>query len=328
MHSSFSFLSFFKRYRYVLSVILLLVATSANAHQVLFSYNKTSRFNKHDDKPRMFLICVIDSDDESIGKRCEEDLDGITYLFDEIAEWIAADLIEPKVIKGDDLSKAAVSDAIDNWLPAQQPDKNDIVIFYYSGHGFRYANDASDYPRMWLKNGNNKDPKANNLRIEEDIYDHIVKMGAGVNIILSDCCNTYAPGDNVNAADANVPVHQKVEHKRNPPDNSQTSGDDDYGDRLFIHQQPISILATAAEKNEFAAGKADVGGFFTYYFIDALEDCIYDNKIEPAWGKIFSYVDDNAGYWAKSAACPNAKHNEQGRCVQTVEFKMSEPSNQ
>ena len=313
------------RFKYAACVMLLLLATSANANHQLYSCNKELQIKKHDDKPRMFLICVIDSDDETIGKRCKEDLDGITYLFDEVADWLDFDMIEPEIIKGDQFSKAAVNDAIDNWLPSQQPDKNDIVIFYYSGHGFRYANDASDYPRMWLKNGDNKDPQINNLRIEEDVYDRIIKTGAGVNIILSDCCNTYAPGENANFDNANVPVRQRIEHKHKQSNDGQTSNDDDYGDKLFISEQPVSILATAAEKNEFAAGKEDVGGFFTYYLIEALEDCIYDNKIEPAWENIFKYVDEKASYWAKSAACPDAKHNEQGRCVQTVEFKMSEP---
>jgi Caspase domain len=315
---------FLKRFKYAAFVVLLLLATPVKATDGLYYFNKDFLSHRQDDKPRMFLICVIDSDDESIGERCQEDLDGITYLFDELADWLDVEIEEPKIISGEQFSKAAVSDAIDNWLPSQQPGANDIVVFYYSGHGFRYAKDTSDYPRMWLKNGDNKNPEENNLSIESDVYDHIVKMGAGVNIVLSDCCNTYAPGDNVNFDNADVPVRKKVEHKRKQSDDEETPDDDDYGDRLFVPGHPVSILAAAAEKGEFAAGKTDVGGFFTYYLIDALEDCIYDNKIEPAWENIFKYVDENASYWAKSAACPDAKHNAQGRCLQTLEFKIDD----
>lgn len=322
MRFEFLLQNFSRRFK-LLCLALFLLTTSAYANHVVYAGNKVPFVHNTDERGRMFLICVIDSHDETIGERCEEDLDGITYLFDEIADWIDVDLVDPKIIEGDDFSKAAVTDAVDRWLPKQQPGKNDIVIFYYSGHGFRYAGDASDYPRMWLKNGDNTDPQVNNLRIQEDIYDHIIKMGAGVNIVLSDCCNTNAPGDNVNAGNANVPVRQKVQHSKASSDNDNSS--DDYGDRLFIPEQPLSILATAAEKDEFAAGKPDVGGFFTYYLIEALEDCVYDNKIEPEWENIFKYVNDNAGYWARSAACPDAKHNEQGRCIQTVEFKISAP---
>ena len=83
----------------------------------------------------------------------------------------------------------------------------------------------------------------------------------------------------------------------------------------------MSILATAAGKGELAGGKADDGGFFTAFFLYALDDLIDDDIQTVTWEKIFKYADDNASHWAKSAVCPAAKHNEQGRCVQTAEFK-------
>ena len=63
--------------------------------------------------------------------------------------------------------------------------------------------------------------------------------------------------------------------------------------------------------------------FLLTYFTEALEKCVYDNKIQPSWQSIFKYTDEKAGYWAQSAACPNqAKHNPQGRCVQTAEYDL------
>ena len=107
------------------AVCLFLLTITANANGYSYPYNYTikERFglHKHQDKPRLFLIAVIDTDDETIGKRCEEDLDEITYTFDELADWLDVEMAEPKIIKGDEFSKAAVNDAIDNWLPSQQP---------------------------------------------------------------------------------------------------------------------------------------------------------------------------------------------------------------
>jgi len=302
-------------------VIWLLLAVSVNANFYITTHYKTkqaSGLQKNQTQSRMFLITVIDSNDKDIGKRCETDLGEITYAFQELADWLAVEMEEPKVIQGDDFSKAAVNDAIDNWLKSQQPDKDDIVIFYYSGHGFRYPNDVSDYPRIWLKTSSDQNVATTNLRMEEDIYDRIIKMGAGVNIVLSDCCNTTDAGDNANFDNVTVPTPKKVPHKRNGNPDDEI----DNGDRLFIPEHPLSILATAAAKGEFAGGKEDVGGFFTEYFLEALSKCVYDSNIQPAWENIFEYADDNAGYWARSAACPNAKHNEQGRCVQTAKFKI------
>lgn len=313
--------------RLVIGSVLLLLAVSVNSNGYIhpaYGINKVAGLHKNESQPRMFLITVVDSEDDSIGKRCEVDLEDVLYSFEDIADWLDLKMVDPKIIKGDQFGKAAVNDAIDNWLRGQKPGEDDIVVFYYSGHGFRYPDDASPYPRMWLKTAQDRNPKTTNLRMEEDIYNRIIKMGAGVNIVVSDCCNTTEAGDIANFDAVTVPTRQRVAHKREKPRDEDADDDDDYGDKLFIPGHPLSILATAAEKGEFAGGKAETGGFFTNYFLDALDDCIYDNKLSPAWGNIFKYADDNASYWAKSAECPQAKHNEQGRCVQTVKYKIED----
>jgi len=228
---------------------------------------------------------------------------------------------EPKIISGDDFSKAAVNDAIDNWLQSQQPGKTDIVIFYYSGHGFRFPDDVSTYPRMWLKTSTDQDVTRNNLRMEEDIYERIKKMGAGVNIVLSDCCNTTDAGENANYDNIIAPTRKRVVHKR-PEDEEDLDEQLDFAEKLFVPGYPLSMLATAADKSEFAGGKADFGGFFTFYFLEALAKCVFDGTIQAEWKNVFKYADENASFKARSAACPAAKHNQQGRCIQTAKFKI------
>ncbi|MBC7889540.1 MAG: caspase family protein [Ferruginibacter sp.] len=304
-------------------LLLLSILVSANGYvQPDYLTKGVAGQYKNESQPRMFLITVIDSDDESIGKRCEKDLDEITYIFEELADWLDMKMEEPKIIKGDQFSKTAVNDAIDDWLKSQEPAKIDLVVFYYSGHGFRYSNDASNYPRMWLKTSKDQNTETTNLRMEEDIYDRIVKMGAGVNIVLSDCCNTTITGDNAYFDKISIPTRKRVAHKREQPKEGEPTDEIDNAEKLFIPDQPLSILATAAGRDEFAGGKPEIGGLFTYYFLEALEECIYETKLEPAWENIFKYANEKAGYWARSADCPKAKHNEQGRCIQTATFKM------
>lgn len=311
-----------KHFKYPAAVLLmLLLAISANAN-VYHHYKSGEKpgFYKDEPRARMFFIAVIDSHDDSIGERCEKDLEEVNASFEDLADWLDVEMT-PKIIEGDDFGRAAVNNAIDNWLKSQQPNRTDIIVFYYSGHGFRYENDVSAYPRMWLKTAKDKNVGTNNLRVE-DIYARIVKMGAGVNIVLSDCCNTTSAGDNANFDNVAIPVRPRIVHKREHPKYEDSDDDLDNGDKLFIPQHPLSILATAAGKGEFAGGTPDAGGFFTNYFLDALEDCIYNEKIEPVWESIFKDVDENAGYWARSAQCPEAKHNGQGRCLQTLKFRI------
>ncbi len=312
-----------KHFKYALAgLVLFLLTITANANHSLYhkctSNKEKFGLHKHQNQPRLFLIAVIDTDDEIIGERCKEDLDGVTDEFEYVAKVIGAEWINPKIIEGAEFSKAAVNNAIDNWLPSQQLTADDIVIFYYSGHGFRDSTDASSYPRMWLKTASDRNVENNNLRIEEDIYDRIIKMGAGINIVLSDCCNSTNAGANTNFDNVTVPNHKRDHANENKTDNNKN------GHALFIPGQPLSILVAAAGKGELAGGKADDGGFFTAFFLDALDDEIDDDSKEATWENIFKYADENASHWAKSAACPEYKHNEQGRCMQIAEIKIND----
>src|SRR5438874_3561960 len=97
-----------ERFRWVAFAVLILFTTTINATGNLYGFEKNLVSHKQDEKPRMFLICVIDSNDDSIGVRCGEDLDAITGLFDEIADWLDVDMAEPKIISGQQFSKTAV----------------------------------------------------------------------------------------------------------------------------------------------------------------------------------------------------------------------------
>lgn len=311
--------------KYAAFTVILIVSLSfyysANAYRPASHQEVAPTAGSHhnEQSPRLFLIAVFDTNDKDIGERCKTDMDNILYAVNELSKWMFTKL-QKKIIQGDDFGKAAVMDAVDNWLPAQQPAADDIIIFYYSGHGFRDSTDASRFPRMWLKAGiSNSHEKYVNLQIEADVFDHIKTLGAGMNLVVSDCCNTTNAGDNANFDNIMVPTPKRETHKRD----SNPADEEDNGDKLFAPQQPVSVLVTAAAKSEFAAGKPDDGGFFTEYFIDALSRCIYDDEIQPDWKAIFQYTDEQAGHWARSAPCAdNAKHNEQGRCIQTVTYAI------
>ncbi len=273
----------------------------------------------------MFLITVIDSEDSAIGKRCETDLIEISYAIEELSDWLGMEMEEPKIIQGEDFSKEAVTDAINHWLREQEPASNDVVVFYYSGHGFRFPDDTSEYPRMWLKTSEDQNTATASLRLEEDIFAEIVKLGAGVNLILSDCCNTSVAGDNGQFNEVAMPAKKKKTQKRKKSAAEEAMDEPDNADKLFAPGGRFSILVNAAGPGEFAGGKSETGGFFTTYLVEALGECIYEEKLEPTWESIFSYADEKASFWARSAACPQARHNEKGRCIQKARYKKVLP---
>jgi hypothetical protein len=298
-------------------LLLLSILVSSNRYiQKDFRNEKGVYQLKNEPKPRLFLITVIDSDDEIIGKRCEKDLEDITETFNQLTLWLDIATGVQKIIKGNEFSKAAVNDAIDIWLKSQEPNKSDIVIFYYSGHGFRFANDESIFPRMWLKTGTDKAVNTNNLSMEEDIYDRIVKMGAGVNIILSDCCNSV-PGVAPPSTENNPVAEKSKIFKKEELDEYLKDFD-----QLFMPDFPLSIIATASDSTELAGGTPSMGGFFTHFFLEALDMSIYDDELEPVWENIFNYAKEEARKKALGGLCPVDKRTKNGRCIQTARFKI------
>jgi hypothetical protein len=279
--------------------------------------NAQKGLSQAETKSRLFLITVIDSDDEIIGERCQVDKEEINDAFKEFSAWLKVATVFPKIIDGSQFSKASVNDAIDNWLASFKLNEKDIVIFYYSGHGFRLPEDKSVYPRMWLKTATNKDIEPNSLRMEEDIYDRIVQMGAGVNIVISDCCNSIPGANTAFATTAKI-------KKSNPPLPDKIEGNIKDFEQLFSPGHPLSIIATASDSTELAGGTAAAGGFFTFNLLEALDKSIYEDEMEPIWENILNYAKDQAAKKALGGACPDNKHNPNGRCIQTAKFTIRE----
>ncbi len=92
----------------------------------------------------------------------------------------------PKMIFGKEFSKINV----DNAINAISPGPADIVVFYYSGHGFSNIKDKYSFPYLDLRDKSFQTyGGAYTLNIE-DIYNRIRAKGARLNLVFSDCCNS------------------------------------------------------------------------------------------------------------------------------------------
>ncbi|MGB4844511.1 MAG: hypothetical protein WBP16_08605, partial [Ferruginibacter sp.] len=94
---------------------------------------------------KMYLIVVADTQDPTVGKSTKTDLDNITVLFTTLAKSLGIVRVIPTFIAGNNYSKAAVELALKK-LEAQKPASKDIIVFYFSGHGYRLPGDGN-YPR-------------------------------------------------------------------------------------------------------------------------------------------------------------------------------------
>jgi Caspase domain len=190
-----------------------------------------------------------------------------------------------KTISGPAYSKANVLTAIANLKPSH----NDIVVFYYSGHGFRKQPGNRRFPSINLKTHfTTRQDVVNNSLNMEDIFAMIQKKRARFNLVLSDCCNSDI--ETINSTGTN-PAKTK---------GSGIQWDEDNCRNLFLNTAAQSILATAADNGQRASSNNNFGGFFSYYFQSSMENYCSKLKNNVSWDQVLQD--------AKTQTINKAKH--------------------
>lgn len=220
---------------------------------------------------KIHFIMVANTEDPRIGASVKKD---VTNLYSEIKDVstflkLPLNFVE---ISGANFGKAKVEEAINNLKPGT----NDIVIFYYSGHG--YSNDANAsqaYPQFDLRQSRFDDIYVATLNVA-DVYNKIKAKNARLNIVLADCCNSSL--GTLKPEGKSFALTTK----------SLLSWDRSFCNELFLNSRG-SVLATAAKKGQYAYGNSDVGGYFTSNLVTAMEKYLSKfQSVAPTWDKIIA----------------------------------------
>ncbi|MCF0075024.1 caspase family protein [Dyadobacter sp. CY261] len=239
-------------------------------------------------KEKFYLITVINSLDSTIGASADKDMRNVVRLFTQVAQDMEME-IRVQRIMDKDFSKMSVEVA----LAKLQPSPIDVVLFYYSGHGFRYSNDASLYPRMSFRTKSYADLDKNNLSLEA-VYKVLVRKKAKVTLVLADCCNE----------DIGVPVPLAEEFIRMKSSNRKPPLNKQLCKKLFFPPKPVSILIGAADKNQLAVCSNELGGYFTHSLTSELETQFYQSfSSEGTWRSILAASRKKAFNRSLEAAC-------------------------
>ncbi|MEP6675787.1 MAG: caspase family protein [Ferruginibacter sp.] len=232
--------------------------------------------------PNFYFIAVANTKESTIGSGCNTDLINIGVVFQQIAN----DLDLPyklTTISAGQFTKHNVLNAITDLKPRKQ----DIVLFYYSGHGFSFKDDSAHvYPQLDLRNNppvySEAVIKASTVNIEE-VYEMIREKKARLNLVISDCCNSliefyrYYPNPNIVPQPYNFPINKEV------------------ASLLFLKTN-ASVLATAASKGQYAVSDEKTGGIFTGNFCEQLYSTCYDLSLKSSdvsWAKILQQTHKN-----------------------------------
>jgi hypothetical protein len=209
---------------------------------------------------KLILVIVANTNDPKIGKGCEVDINTIHQMFEDLSKQMNFNFID-LVIKGADYGKENVLKTIDTI----EPGPNDIVVFYYSGHGFSYEKDkAVKYPQIDLRtdpaNLQKEVIDANTENLSE-IFIRVKDRGARLNIVIGDCCNTSIEYPRAFTGG------NAEERKVIPP---PVEVDKTVAEALFC-DLTASILVGAAEKGQYAISDDTLGSLFTHNFANHLK---------------------------------------------------------
>lgn len=270
-----------------------------------FSGSSTKGLTRTEKNIRLHLIAVADTMDKSIGSACSKDLQRMAETFKYLTGFLGIQY-SVTTIWGANFNKKNVETTISKLKPSD----SDIVIFYYSGHGFRKQEEKRRFPYMKLKtfHTSKKDVYANSLNIE-DIYNKLRLKPARLNLVLSDCCNDDIITTN---ATGTKPGKTKSSNIDWSEDNLRT---------LFLNENPMSILAWSAQNGQRASSNNEFGSFFSYYFKISVEN--YCSKLQrfATWDLVFKDVQKQTIFKAKHTYCSKPYITE-NICKQDPDYKI------
>jgi|GEM_PF-631553 len=229
----------------------------------LDKFRKLLNKDKSGVRPRLILLILANTHDPEIAKGCAKDVRSIRKVFKHISKHADVGYCEIE-ISGNNYNRQNLLRAID----CIEPFNNDVTIFYYSGHGFRYDKDARrKYPQIDLRAYNNK-KKYNNIDFINKYTENLAVIlqlmrlrGGRVNIAIADCCNSNVPYKRGKESHVEMDITSDLM----PPVNKKMTK------KLFTDEQhTVSILVSASQRGQFAITDPKFGSIFTHYFTRAL----------------------------------------------------------
>jgi Caspase domain len=211
-------------------------------------------------KTKLILIIVANTIDPEIGKGCMEDIKSIRHMFKELSQHMEFNFLE-LLVEGADYGKQNILDAIEILTPGS----NDIVVFYYSGHGFSYAKEADKkFPQVDLRShpASTKIEVINeNTQNLSELFEMVKSRGARLNIVIGDCCNSLIKFKrNFKGGDSQVWLAERPAVIINKK----------MCETLFC-DYTASILVAAADKGQYAISDPEQGSIFTLNFTNNLK---------------------------------------------------------
>jgi hypothetical protein len=238
---------------------------------------------------KLHFIMAANTRVSDIGLGCTIDERAMENEFRDIAKTLNIDFAKYTVMD-DNYSRQNLDDILNKLSVG----KNDVVVFAYSGHGFRWHDQTDKYPMIDLRSSAYMSVSNSTSASMSDIYRTITAKGARLNLLLSDCCNSDI-GRNQQTSAGFLNAKSDVS-----PNQSNLR-------KLFLTAKG-NIITTASQPGEYSWGNNTNGGFFTTSFIQALREEISYFKIQsPSWESLIKRTTELAKYKTSPGVCKDCQ---------------------
>ncbi|MGV8136008.1 MAG: caspase family protein [Mangrovibacterium sp.] len=232
----------------------------------------------------LHAIVVANTFDENIGSACEGDCGNVFTEIKNIAQVLnyKDNLV---VVQDFDFSKQKLENAISNL----QCNSNDVVLFYYTGHGARAVDDNSQWPQMSL-NQNGENDNRNYVPLLR-VFNLLQEKNPRLLIVLADCCNN---------------VSQRVLPQNVTKGQTTVSDESNLVQvyRSLYNDLSGTVLASSSKPGETSIALKDQFSLFTINFFESMADAL-NGEMECNWNNLLSACEKRTSDFS------NAKQNPQ-----------------
>lgn len=228
------------------------------------------------DAQTIHWLTFIDTEDVNVGKL---DVTGRNVLYSRFVNVINAALHDAGY-------KSDIHDIYDSALSPEKCksevsnlkcDENDIIVFYYIGHGTHAASENNLYPQMLLGCDFSEEHKFIPLKW---VHDELKTKNARLTVTIGMCCNVVqtasakrAPTFSVNYGNVEL-----TETERNAIQ------------KMFLGYRGDFLLSSASVGQSSVGGETPLGAMdlFTAVLVTLFEDMSYDGELN--WNSLFTEV--------------------------------------
>ncbi|RRB00097.1 caspase family protein [Larkinella rosea] len=220
-------------------------------------------------QPTFHVILVGATEDKVLARACQNDVVEVHEQFKRIAESIGY-AYKPRLLAKDHFSNDYIGGVVNQLTCAPE----DIIVFYYTGHGFNTTKYDGNFPIMMVDTVGSNYP----LML---IHQELMKKKPRFCLTIGDCCN-------------------KVVDEKLPKDRSMVKGtqcDAAIYRQLFLEQQG-GVIATSSKRGQVSGASVD-GSFYTKALLEAMDyACHYNNQV--TWSQLLE--DTQTRMWGIKAA--------------------------